>query len=105
MYIAAYLTNMKRDVPLLGFLIGLFLPVLGFLLVYSFWGHHQGVFSFISSLTGQRGMAAKVVLLSVILNCIPFAYCNIKRLDYTMRGIFIATMIYAVLIVCIMFIW
>jgi hypothetical protein len=96
---------MKRDTPILGFIIGLLLPLLGMFIVYAFWGHHQGLGSFLSSLTRQKGMAAKVLLLSVLPNMIPFAYTNIKRMDYAMRGIFIATMLYAVAIIIIMFVW
>lgn len=96
---------MKFDVPIIGFIIGLLLPVAGLLGVYMFWGAHQGFYSFLYSLTGQKGMAAKVLLLSVLPNLIPFAYCNVKRLDYALRGIFIATMLYALFVILIMFVW
>lgn len=96
---------MRRDSPMLGFVIGLFLPFVGVIIMYFLWGHHAGFGSFIRSLTYQRGMASKVFTLSLLANLIPFAYCNIKRIDQTMRGIFIATMLYVVLIVLIMFVW
>ena len=96
---------MKFDVPIVGFIIGLLLPLLGLFGVYLFWGSHQGFFIFLYSLTGQKGMAAKVLLLSILPNLIPFAYCNVKRLDYALRGIFIATMLYALGVVLIMFVW
>jgi hypothetical protein len=60
---------------------------------------------FVSSVTSQKGVAAKVVLLSVLVNLIPFAYFNMRRLDYAMRGIFIATMLYAMLVIMLMFVW
>ena len=60
---------------------------------------------FASSLTNEKGVAAKVVLLSVLINLIPFAYFNMKRLDYAMRGVFIATMLYALLVIMLMFVW
>ncbi len=96
---------MKFNTPVLGFLIGLLLPFVGMFIVYLVWGEHQGVFEFARTVSGQKGMASKVVLLGVLANLIPFAYTNIKRLDYTMRGIFIATMLYALLIVLIKFVW
>jgi len=96
---------MKLNLPITGFIIGLFLPLLGMLMVYLAWGHHLGVGHFATSLIHQKGMAAKVVLLGVLANVLPFAYFNIKRLDYAMRGIFIVTMLYALLIVLIMFVW
>lgn len=96
---------MKRNVPMFGFVIGLLLPLIGLFIMYFLWGHHEGIGEFVRSLTRQRGMASKVMTLSLLVNLIPFVYCNIKRLDYTMRGIVTATMLYAVLIVLIMFVW
>jgi hypothetical protein len=96
---------MKVNVPITGFLIGLFLPILGMFIMYLIWGNHAGVPQFASSLAHQPGMAAKVVLLGLLINLIPFVYFNMKRLDYAMRGIFIATMLYAVFIVLIKFVW
>lgn len=96
---------MKLNTPIRGFIIGLFLPLIGLFLVYVFRGNHEGILHFARSLTYQKGVAAKVVLLSVLANTIPFAYFNIKRLDYAMRGVFIATMLYALLVVLLMFVW
>ncbi len=96
---------MKRDSPILGFLIGLLLPLVGMVIMYFLWGHHEGIFEFVRSLTHRRGMATKVFTLSLLTNLIPFAYCNMKRIDLTMRGIFVITMVYVVLIVFAMFVW
>jgi hypothetical protein len=96
---------MKLNLPITGFIIGLILPLVGMFIVYLFWGNHMGIGHFITSLGQQRGMSAKVVLLGVLANLIPFAYFNIKRLDYAMRGVFVVTMLYALLIVLIMFVW
>jgi hypothetical protein len=96
---------MRRDVPIVGFIIGMVLPVLGLLTMYGLWGHHEGFGVFLKSLTRQRGMASKVLTLSLLINLIPFVYTNTKRLDYTMRGIVIATMLYALFIFLVMFVW
>jgi len=96
---------MNRDNALFGFVIGLLLPVVGFFIMYLLWGGHSGIFEFFRSLTYRRGMASKVLTLSLLVNLIPFVYCNTKRIDLTMRGIVIATMLYALLIVLIMFVW
>jgi hypothetical protein len=56
-------------------------------------------------MTHLRGMASKVMTLSLLINLIPFLYCTTKRLDYTMRGIVIATMLYALFIILIKFVW
>ena len=96
---------MKRDSPVLGFVLGLVLPFGGLIIMYFLWGHHQGFGNFLQSLTHQPGLAAKVLTLSLLPNLVPFAYCNIKRIDGTMRGIFIATMLYVLLVVLIKFVW
>jgi hypothetical protein len=96
---------MRRDVPIVGFLIGLFLPMVGFYIMYLAWGNHEGIGTFISNMTHLRGMASKVMTLSLLINLIPFLYCTTKRLDYTMRGIVIATMLYALFIILIKFVW
>ncbi|MFI5196661.1 MAG: hypothetical protein ACHQD8_06195 [Chitinophagales bacterium] len=96
---------MKYNTPIMGFVIGLLLPLVGMFIVYLVWGEHQSVGAFARIVAAQKGMSAKVVLLGVLINLIPFAYCNIKRLDYTMRGIFTATMLYAMLVVLIKFVW
>jgi len=90
---------------MLGFIIGLLLPLLGLTLMYVLWGNHEGFGIFIKSLTYQPGLASKVFTLSLLPNLIPFAYCNVKRIDLTMRGIFIATMLYVVPIILIKFVW
>jgi amino acid permease len=96
---------MRRNVPILGFIIGLLLPLLGFAIVYFMWFRERTLSSLMGTLMHDHKMASKVFTLSLLINLVPFVYCNTKRLDYTMRGIVTATMIYAVLIVFIMFVW
>lgn len=96
---------MKRNVPILGFVIGLLMPVLGFLVVYLILGRPQSLSEFMSFLMGRHDKAAMVLSLSILANIIPFMYCTNKRLDHTARGILIATMLYAVLIVLLKFVW
>jgi hypothetical protein len=74
-------------------------------IVYSLWGHHEGFFQFMGSLTKLKGLASKVLTLSILINLAPFVYFINKRLDYALRGVFIATMLYALLIILIMFVW
>lgn len=96
---------MRLNVPVTGFLIGIFLPLIGMFIMYNLWGHSEGFFEFMRSLTKLKGMAAKVLTLSLLINLVPFVYFNFKRIDYAMRGVVIATMLYAVLIVLIKFVW
>jgi len=96
---------MRRNVPILGFIMGLFLPMIGIFIMYLAWGHGQGFGGFLTSMTQQKGLAAKVLTLGLLINLVPFVYYTSKRLDYTARGIFIATMLYALLVVFVKFIW
>lgn len=96
---------MNRNIPILGFIMGLLLPLGGLFVVYYLWGHSEGIVPFVKSLTAQPGLASKVLTLSLLANLIPFVYYTSKRLDYTARGVFIATMLYALLVVLIKFVW
>jgi len=99
---------MKRDVPIIGFTIGILLPVLGFVIMYAWWGkivHGMSLGEFISSLSFDHKAFAKVLTMSLLINLAPFVYCNSKRYDYTMRGIVVATMLYAVVIVLMLYVW
>ncbi len=96
---------MRLNMPITGFITGLLLPFVGMMFMYKLWGHQEGLSNFLASLTKLRGMASKVLTLSILINLLPFLYCIQKRLDYALRGVFIATMLYALLIVLIMFVW
>lgn len=98
---------MKRNVPIYGFVIGMILPLLGFIIMYFVWGHNMGFGKFIATLLehGNSKNLAKVMTMSLLVNLVPFVYFNNKRLDYSMNGVVVATMLYAVVIVLIMFVW
>lgn len=81
------------------------MPVLGFFVVYLVLGRPQSISGFAGFLVGNHSKAAMVLSLSILANIIPFMYCTSKRLDYTARGILVATMLYAVLIVLLKFVW
>lgn len=97
---------MKRNVPILGFFLGLIMPILGLLLIYLI--KHSGNMSvgdFFSALSRNHKDAATLLSLSLIAELIPFIYYTNKRLDLTARGILIATMLYALLIILLKFVW
>lgn len=99
---------MKRNSPIFGFLIGLILPIAGFMIMYLWWGkfeHKMGFGEFVHNLSADHKAFAKVLTMSLLINLIPFAYCNVKRIDQTLRGIFVITMVYVVIILYTMFIW
>ena len=96
---------MRRDVPIVGFIIGMLMPLLGFLVVYLLWFRGRDLGSVLGVILHDHRMAPKILTLSLLANLIPFVYCNNKRYDQTMKGIVIATMLYAFIVVLIMFVW
>lgn len=106
LYISNIFTYMKRNIPILGFFIGLLLPVVGFLIVYLLLGGNtSGIGDFISEMFRMRSVAALYITLSILINILPFIYYTNKRLDHTARGILIATMLYALLVILIKYVW
>jgi amino acid permease len=96
---------MRKNVPIVGFIIGLLLPMVGFGIVYLMWFKGRDMSSVISMLSHDKRVTPKVLTLSLLINLLPFLYFNVKRLDYAMKGTVIATMMYALLIFLIMFVW
>jgi len=96
---------MKRNVPVLGLIIGILFPMLGMLVMYLIKFTGTPFNEFIHTLVINHKVAALVLSLSLLANAIPFIYYTNRRLDLTARGILIATMLYAVLIVLLKFVW
>lgn len=98
---------MKRNVPVFGLFIGLILPLVGILLAAFIFAsmQHVSVGSFLAGMKHNHDAAAKVCTLGLLINIAPFIYFTNKRLDLTARGIFIATVLYAVIIVLLKYVW
>lgn len=96
---------MKRNVSLLGLIIGLLLPLVGIFIVYLVMSRGASFGSFVGKMKTDFDAAALVLSLSILINIIPFIYYTNRRLDLTARGLLIATMLYAVLIVLLKFVW
>lgn len=98
-------TIMKKNVPVIGFIIGLLLPIVGIIIMYFIWFHGTPVNSFFKTMKADTHLAAKVLSMSIIINILPFILYTNKRRDLAARGVFIATMLYAVLIILLKFVW
>ncbi|MBS1585332.1 MAG: hypothetical protein JSS82_07250 [Bacteroidetes bacterium] len=96
---------MKRNVPVLGLVIGLLAPVVGFVIMYFIWGRANPFSAFCRQLMNDHDMASKVLSLALLINLIPFSLYTRKRLDYTARGVLVATVLYAVFILLIKYVW
>lgn len=96
---------MKRNVPVFGLVIGIIFPMLGMLVMYALKFTGTPFADFIRTMMDNHKVAAMVLSLSLLANAIPFIFYTNRRLDLTARGILIATMLYAVLIVLLKFVW
>lgn len=96
---------MRLNRPIIGFILGILMPLLGFLVVFAILGTGVGLSAFTNHLLEYHKDLAKVISLSLLANALPFVLFTNRRLDYAARGVFIATMLYAVLIVLLRFIW
>ncbi len=96
---------MKRNVSILGLIIGLLLPLVGVFIVYLIMFGGNSVDAFVNAMKHNFDTAALVLSLSILINIIPFIYYTNRRLDLTARGILIATMLYAVFIVLLKYVW
>lgn len=94
---------MNRNVPLLGFIIGLIFPILGLVIVNYTLLHGETMQAFMHTMLAMHDVASKVVSLSLLTNLIPFVYYTSKRLDHTAKGIFVITMVYVVIAVLLKF--
>ena len=96
---------MKRNIPILGFIIGVLMPLVGFGVVFLIFRQGNSLAGFFENVWINHQMLAKVLSLSILANLIPFIYCTNKRYDYTARGIFSATILYGVFILLLKFVW
>jgi hypothetical protein len=96
---------MRINRPIIGFLLGLLMPLIGFMIVFLVMSRDRNFGLFIERLSGYHKLLATVISLSILANLVPFIYFNSRRLDDASKGIFIATMLYAVVIVLLRFVW
>jgi hypothetical protein len=103
--LASHSSIMKRNVAVFGLIIGLVMPFLGLAVMYFAWFHGSSFGEFMSRIFSDHQLASKVLSLSLLAELIPFIFFTSKRLDNSARGIFIATMIYGVLIILLKYVW
>ena len=96
----------RLNVPIIGFIVALLLPFVGFFIVYFImFSSKATIGGLLNSMVHDHKAAGKVLTMSLLINLVPFVYTNTKRLDDAMRGIVSATMLYALLIVLVMYVW
>ena len=87
---------MRINQAIVGLFIGLFTPLLGFIVVYFVMGRGMSFDGFLEHLRFSNDAAGKVISLSALANIAPFLYFNRRRFDLTVKGIVIATVLYMV---------
>lgn len=96
---------MNRNNALFGLILGIIFPMLGLLVVYLIKYSHASIGAFLHGLMNDHNAAALILSFSLFANLIPFIFYTNKRLDLTAKGILIATMLYAVPIILLKFVW
>ena len=91
--------------PIVGFILGLLLPLVGYVVVYFVLGKGMSFGNYSQSLQHNHKTLSLVLSLSILANLVPFIWYNSKRMDYGARGVFVATMLYAVVIILLKFVW
>ncbi len=95
---------MRLNQAVVGLIIGLILPLFGFVIVYLILGSGLGLEGFIGRMKTSGDLAGKVITLSVLVNLIPFLIFSKKRMDLALKGVVIATILYAVLFVYVKYV-
>ena len=90
---------MRVNKAIVGLMLGLLFPLLGYLVVYFILGRGGSFTEFSNSIIHNGDLAGKVISLSVLANLIPFLYFNKYRRDLTVKGIVIATILFGILFV------
>lgn len=95
---------MRLNQPIVGLVIGLIMPLFGLIVVYFVLANGMSFEDFLSHTSASNDFAGKVITLSVLANLLPFLYFNRRRLDYTVKGIVIATILFMVLFIYVKFV-
>ena len=86
-----------RDNYILGVLMGLLLPFLGF---FGFYEYRFSLFSFqefLALLNQQKSLLSAMISISLLINGAVLTYFFQKQQDKTAKGIFFSTCIYAII--------
>jgi amino acid permease len=94
---------MRVNQAIVGLFLGIITPILGIVVAYFVWGQGQGIPDFVQGIFARSSAASKIITLCMCTNLIPFLYFSRKRLDQTVKGIVIATCLYAVFVLYVKF--
>jgi uncharacterized membrane protein len=94
---------LKRDNIRLGLVLGFLGPVLGMIVYYfaAFYSHHVGFIEFLGYMRQYKTLLTAVSSISLVANAVLFTFYVNARKDQTIKGIFIATLIYGIAVLLI----
>lgn len=95
---------MRLNQPIVGLFLGLIMPLFGFIVVYLVKARAMGMGGFLEHLRFNHDAAGVVITLAVLANLIPFLLFSRRRWDAGVKGIVIATMLYALFFVYVKFV-
>ena len=88
--------QLEKDNYIIGVLIGLALPFLGFAGFYQWKFSMVPVQTFIDLLASQKSILSAMISVSLLLNAAALTFFFQKQIDKTAKGIFFTTCIYAI---------
>ena len=88
--------QLEKDNYIIGVLIGLALPFLGFAGFYQWKFSMVPLDTFIDLLASQKSILSAMISVSLLLNAAALTFFFQKQIDKTAKGIFFSTCIYAI---------
>ena len=94
---------MKKDNLLFGVIAGLIAPILGLVIYYFvvFYSKKVGFLEFLGYMKQYKTLLTGVSSVSLIANAVLFTVYINTRLDKTAKGIFVATIFYAIAVLLV----
>ncbi len=88
----------SRDNISLGIILGMLGPLLGIVVYYfvAFYSHQVGFMEFLGYLKQYKTLLTGVSSISLVANALLFTIYVNARKDQTLKGIFLATLIYGI---------
>ena len=87
---------MIKDKYIVGMLIGFLLPFLGFMGFYEWKFSFISIKQFMSMLTQEKSVLSAMISVSLVLNGAALTFFFNKQKDNIAKGIFITTIVYAI---------
>lgn len=89
---------LKKDNIRLGLVLGFIAPILGAIIYYfaAFYTHNVSFMEFLGYLRQYKTLLTAVSSISLVANAVLFTFYVNARKDQTIKGIFLATVVYGI---------